>query len=381
MKSNVLSSIVRRLEGQGWDFPNSNSNGTIHSIHPYPARFIPEIPATLIEELGVAPKTAVLDPFCGCGTTLVESQTRGHASIGIDLNPIACLMSRVKTTVLPRSFLEQAETCSKLFLQGPSQTGVDPSKIPNISHWFKPEIQEALGTLLAAISQVHSTQVRDALCLAVSSIIVRVSNQESDTRYAAIEKRVSRNDVVDLFMKSCHSMARVLPDTKKELPSAHVIEGDVLKIAASEIPSQVSLVITSPPYPNAYEYWLYHKYRMWWLGMDPLMVKKREIGARPHYFRKNPETIDNFLSQMTQVLAFLCSVVIPSGFVCFVVGDSKIHGKIYDNAELMKSAAKSLPLKTVSTVERRLLSTRKSFNLSHSRAKTEQLVVFQRSRS
>ena len=43
--------------------------------------------------------------------------------------------------------------------------------------------------------------------------------------------------------------------------------------------------MTSPPYPNAYEYWLYHKYRMYWLGMDPIAVRQQEIGARPHYFR------------------------------------------------------------------------------------------------
>ena len=47
----------------------------------------------------------------------------------------------------------------------------------------------------------------------------------------------------------------------------------------SDIPRRVGLVITSPPYPNAYEYWLYHKYRMYWLGLDPIAVKKQEIGA------------------------------------------------------------------------------------------------------
>jgi site-specific DNA-methyltransferase (cytosine-N4-specific) len=35
---------------------------------------------------------------------------------------------------------------------------------------------------------------------------------------------------------------------------------------------------------------LYHKYRMYWLGMDPIAVREHEIGARPHYFRTKPKT-------------------------------------------------------------------------------------------
>jgi site-specific DNA-methyltransferase (cytosine-N4-specific) len=59
------------------------------------------------------------------------------------------------------------------------------------------------------------------------------------------------------------------------------------------------------PYPNAYEYWLYHKYRMFWLGMDPLKVRAKEIGARPHFFRKNGATMHDFERQMTLVFRLL----------------------------------------------------------------------------
>ena len=54
-------------------------------------------------------------------------------------------------------------------------------------------------------------------------------------------------------------------------------------------------LVTSPPYPNAYEYWLYHKYRMYWLGFDPIPIRENEIGARPHYFKTNhqDETDEN----------------------------------------------------------------------------------------
>ena len=75
---------------------------------------------------------------------------------------------------------------------------------------------------------------------------------------------------------------------------SEVLAKDILAVRHDELPYKFGLVITSPPYPNAYEYWLYHKYRMYWLGEDPLAVRRAEIGARPHYFRRNPEPQTTF---------------------------------------------------------------------------------------
>ena len=67
-----------------------------HSIHPYPAKYIPQIPNLIIEEF-TNERHTVLDPFAGCGTTLLEAKLLGRKSIGVDLNPIGVLVSRVKT--------------------------------------------------------------------------------------------------------------------------------------------------------------------------------------------------------------------------------------------------------------------------------------------
>jgi len=39
----------------------------------------------------------VCDPFMGCGTTLIESLISGRKAVGVDINPVACLISKVKT--------------------------------------------------------------------------------------------------------------------------------------------------------------------------------------------------------------------------------------------------------------------------------------------
>lgn len=64
------------LRKQNWDFDIEQKTKDI-SIHPYPAKFIREIPQTLMSILPLPKGTAVLDPFCGSGTTLVEAQKKG----------------------------------------------------------------------------------------------------------------------------------------------------------------------------------------------------------------------------------------------------------------------------------------------------------------
>ena len=114
MKILENSDVTQRLSDIDWDFPQSKTSESIHSIHPYPAKFIPEIPRHLIESLPIPKDTAILDPFCGSGVTLVEAQIRGLKSVGIDLNPIACLISKVKTQNLPADFLNAADHCVNL---------------------------------------------------------------------------------------------------------------------------------------------------------------------------------------------------------------------------------------------------------------------------
>src|SRR4051794_37318243 len=85
--------LKERFEEIEWSFPDSQPD-SVHNVHPYPAKFIPEIPAAALE---LAPRDGqILDPFCGIGTTLIESVRRGRNAIGIDLNPIATMVAEAK---------------------------------------------------------------------------------------------------------------------------------------------------------------------------------------------------------------------------------------------------------------------------------------------
>lgn len=368
--------MLRKLRELDWDFKNTKGGEGLHQIHPYPAKFIPQIPAQIIDTLGCK-NGLVMDPFCGSGTTLCVAQSKGFDSIGVDLNPIACLISRVKTTPLEQSFKDAY--LNVLELVNHSNIELDEMiAIPNVNHWFKYDIQVEIIKLKKAIYlyKDHSV-IFDALRAALSSIIVKVSNQDSDTRYAAVDKNLDPKKVKFFFEKACENLYVNLSilDNRK---TVRVLNKDILKTEVSDINDAVGLLVTSPPYPNAYEYWLYHKYRMWWLDFDPIQVKKDEIGARAHFFKKNHHTADDFYHQMKGTLSLTNDVLIDSAYAAFVVGRSKIHGELVDNAQLIINGAEELGFDIIGRFDRNMNSNRKSFNLSHANIKKETIVVVQK---
>jgi site-specific DNA-methyltransferase (cytosine-N4-specific) len=117
---------------------------------------------------------------------------------------------------------------------------------------------------------------------------------------------------------------------------------------------------------------------MWWLGFDPISVKASEIGARAHFFKKNAHTAEFFVDQMRATFGLIDSVLVKLGFVCFVVGRSKIHGQIIDNGDIIDKVALEQGFESVSRFDRVINASRKSFNLSHANIKTETMLVFQK---
>lgn len=374
-KCEAPNNAYDRLNAIDWSFSVRGKASKVEAIHPYPAKFIGDIPAAFLAALPTPRGTAVMDPFCGSGTTLLEAQRAGRPSVGIDLNPIACLISRVKTSPLPEGFLD---TVLQISEEAQSIRSVSIPDIPNVGHWFQEDIQRAVAALASTLAKPCYLAWQDALRLALSSILVKVSNQDSDTRYAAVKKELQAADVYVQFQLAAQKISTALATRTWTLPSATVIESDILQVKPEQIGLPVGLMVTSPPYPNAYEYWLYHKYRMWWLGFDPISVKEHEIGARAHFFKKNHHTAEMFVEQMQGTLDLVRSVLVPGGYACVVVGRSKIHGKVFDNGAMIYELGASMGFEPIIKLEREIKASRKSFNLSHANIKTETILVLKK---
>ncbi|HVS39798.1 MAG TPA: DNA methyltransferase [Gemmataceae bacterium] len=373
-------SAATKLQSLSWDFPDARTGDGAHGIHPYPAKFIPQIPRNLIKLFHPGDDSAILDVFCGSGTTLVEAAEAGLPSIGIDLHPLATLIAKVKTTPLNEKLASVATTVAAAARTRLAAGGLAIPPIPRIDHWFKRHVQEALTAILAELSEVNNQDAADALRVALSSIIVRVSNQESDTRYAAVQKDIQVETVFNAFERAAHLMGTALASVGTGLfaqrPRVSIVTKDLMMIQPDEVGKDIGLAITSPPYPNAYEYWLYHKYRMYWLGMDPIAVRQAEIGARAHYFKKNHPTELDFEKQMQRCFWLLASVMRQRAYAFFVVGRSIIHGREIDNEAVLTRAAAAHGFQKAASIERKIALTRKSFNLAHGTINRERIVAF-----
>lgn len=385
---------VDRLEQLDWSFDGAKTSYLTHGIHPYPAKFIPQIPNALIQELSSVGDT-VADIFCGSGTTLLEAlQLKRHA-IGIDANPLAALISRAKTLILHDDDLDQLsahrDKCQRLVTTVRSMDAGLFRDLPNFKSegwrpdesmcefWFQPFVVEELAEVLR-LQRGLGPRARIIAQTALSANVVAVSKQDSDTRYTRSDKSIAPGDAIQRYVTSLgQAIASVgeVSDLLEERFTCTVHPSDIL--SAPEV-GKIDLMVTSPPYPNAFSYHLYHRTRMLWLGMDPETFKKQEIGSHRKYSAKGRNAIDEttFAAEFTKIMRWLADRMDAGSYACFVIGNSTIRGRLIDNADIISSVSASCGFSEAARIERTIKSTRKAFNPAYGKIKTENLLIMKR---
>jgi site-specific DNA-methyltransferase (cytosine-N4-specific) len=386
-----------RLHHANFDFNGSETGYLTHGLHPYPAKFIPQIPDRLIRELSTEGDT-VADVFCGSGTTLVEALILNRNAIGFDANPLACLITKAKTTrlspdgkALLLSVLAKAEdqadaiTNSGKTLFHPSGVFVSAAPRPSretLDFWFESFVVEELAEILSWCKELPSELARNVALLAFSSIIVASSKQDSDTRYVRREKNAAPGETMMRFVRALNSAVRAVDEFSERVRpdlSCKVIHANILEQPASPA---FDLMVCSPPYPNAFSYHLYHMTRMLWLGMDQPKFKRQEIGSHRKYSAKGPNgaTAQTFQAEMRTILAWLRTHLKAGGFACFVVGDSTIRRERINNADLIAAAGRCEGFSEIARPTRILQSTKKTFNPVIGKIKDEKILILQNTR-
>ena len=64
-----------------------------HGLHEYKGKFNPQLVRGLLNAYAESTEGVILDPFCGSGTSLVESAISGRTAIGFDMNPLAVFVA------------------------------------------------------------------------------------------------------------------------------------------------------------------------------------------------------------------------------------------------------------------------------------------------
>ena len=81
-----------------WKKLPKNMNNPLHSLCSYMAMFPPSVPHYFINKYSKE-SDAVLDPFSGRGTTVLEASFMNREAIGSDKNPLAFLLTKAKSNV------------------------------------------------------------------------------------------------------------------------------------------------------------------------------------------------------------------------------------------------------------------------------------------
>jgi len=381
--------VAAALQSIDWSFTTDDTGFLTHDLHPYPTKFIPQIPGHCIAQLSL-PGELVLDPFGGSGTTALEAVRLGRRALSIDANAVGTLIGRVKTCNLNRTAakdlhairsalstrlvdLPDADTLCKKY------SDFIP-EIPNIDKWFPITSRGELAFIRSHIAKIESEKARDIVLLALSRIVLAVSFQDSETRYASKPHDIPQGEVIKRFLVALDDIVRNVDRTQAVLRYGvcEFLTADTRELGHGTLkPDSVDLVVTSPPYGNANDYHLYHRFRLLWLGHDPRQLGRIEIGSHLRHQRES-SGFDSYLEEMEQSLLGMFLLLRPGRYAVLVVGDAIYKNVRYRAAEALSGVAAKIGFETVCIVERQIHRTKRSFVAAGRRATTEKLLVLRK---
>lgn len=370
------------LQGINFDFGGKDTSYLTHSFHPYPAKFPPQLPKQILLSFSKQGET-VLDPFCGSGTTMVEARLQGVNSVGVDVNGLACLLSKVKSTplsleqclLIERTMQEIAN--ESFYWQMGNKQSVQLPNIEGLEHWFQTNVAEELTILRQKIETIFDNDVKDFFKVVLSSIIVRVSNQESDTRFAAINKNIPDNFALKIFLEKVNEFYKRMKnfsEAAKNKATIKVFNADSRDISFLDSES-FDLIITSPPYANTYDYYLYHKFRKRWLDLDVAFAQYNEIGSRREFSSLKKST-EKWIEDLQKSFSEMSRVLKAGRQAFIVIGDSVIQKRLLKIDEVILGFADSVGFKVIDIVSSDLAKHSRLFNPAFvQKGKKEHLIL------
>ncbi len=366
-----------------WAFEGADTRYLTHDIHRYPAKFIPQLARRIILEHSKEGQV-IMDPFCGSGTALLEARLVGRNAIGVDLNPVAYYVSKVKTNPINPEKLkdmwdEFSQKLSPLF----GFDKVEPYELPKeameiLKEWIPERQLLDMRRLFSLIIDVEDEEFRNFLLVAFSNIqkncswwLMKSVKPTRDfkkkvpdvvpTFIAQVKKMIERNNQLWNSLKDSKTWVKVFMDDTRRL--------------SSFIKERVNLILFSPPYVTSYEYVDVHKLSIIWLEQvgDLRHIKRKFIGSmssKPKNVKiksttaieiiKKLEKKDKRLSKAVRTyfedmqISFkeMDKVLEPNGVVAIVIGNTKLKGVEIKNAEVFAEMFMDMGYKLENVIKR-----------------------------
>jgi site-specific DNA-methyltransferase (cytosine-N4-specific) len=269
----------------------------------------------------------------GSGTVAVEAAAAGKDGLFSDVDPLSCLITRAKSHPVDPEWLkgtvEQINEKARPF----SKRGAKPAEAlasikdlegstrfrapPDVLHWFQPYVAVNLSRAFQILADLNlSGEKADAILACMAAVIRRVSRADPATTSGLEVTKVRSRKLghglrFDVFAELGRK-TKVLSEGYRELlalPSlgtTRVVERDVKQWSdlCAETKLWPDLVVTSPCYISAIEYWRRHKLEYSWLGMvDPETLSRMrgrflgmgtdepDLSSLPAYVRELHQTL------------------------------------------------------------------------------------------
>ena len=246
----------------------------IHDWYRFVLSYPPHLVREYIHDFGLADGATILDPFCGTGTTVVESKLRGFRAIGIEANPFPHFASTVKTDwkVDPELLSDLAAEIANSAHVLLSRQGIDdlaPSSGENVPlRGLPPNAERALIKNSISPLPLHKTLIlldqinlhqdvveHKYLILALGTALVNAIGNLRFGPEVGVGKVKRDVPVITTWLSQVRKMAMDLREVQGAVyPEAQVHLADARNPDCILPPNSVDAVITSPPYPNEKDY-------------------------------------------------------------------------------------------------------------------------------
>ena len=332
-----------------------------HRIHAYPAKFPSFIASkafAVAKQKGTRVRR-VADVFCGCGTVAYEARREGYDFWGCDINPVATLIARTKGGQFKISILNcYFAAILAAFDAGCDSIVLDEVASTRISYWYDDDRKSDLARLLFAIRETVSakSKYRDFFACGFSNILKSTSRCLTKSIKPQIDPHKTPAPVRAAYIAQIKNMLKAFsgPECFDDSPSK-IITGNVLD---GELPNNIDLIITSPPYVTSYEYADLHQLSSLWLGFatDYRTLREGSIGSSQHSLDFNREikrlnstggrvvfslfdkdrsiarAVANYYLDMQHVAKRCKRMLGKDGLALFVIGDTEYKGVKVENA-------------------------------------------------
>lgn len=383
-----------------WSFADKTIKDTAyitHGYYTYPAKFIPQLAEKLIKKYSQE-GDVIIDPFMGSGTTIVEAIINNRRAIGIDINEIAVLVSKVKSTPIENHLLEKysyqlIEKLRNIFnFNFEKELILSKEKISlpkRIDYWFVEKNKNKLLVILKCILEIKNEDVKNFFCIAFAQILkscsiwlqksvkpTRDKNKKETDPLIKFEWQIKKmlkkhflfnNFLSSNFLKNIDNYRKIINSNSYQIPC----END-----------EASLIVTSPPYVTSYEYADLHQLPSLWFGyLEELAVfRKKFIGSSYREFyaeehkkekglkskiaekivsqlkNKKQREVQNYFADMLQSFLEMKRVLKKGGKAAIVIGNTKFQGVDILNAEVFQEQFKNIGFSTHEIIEREIPS-------------------------